>query len=51
MMRTLKPPELIHLKLINKYRGKSNQVDTVYFSFQKHSKRLFTRLNYNGDEM
>ena len=56
MLRTLKKSsELIFLKVINKHRGKSNQVDTVYFNFQKHSKkflkRLFTKLNYNWDKM
>jgi len=56
MLKTLKKSsELTFLKAINKYRGKSNQVDIVYFDFQKHSKkflkRLFTKLNYNWDKM
>lgn len=48
-----KSSELTFLKVINKYRPKSNQVDIVYINFQKHSKKffkkLFTKLNYNWD--
>lgn len=40
---------------MNKYRGKPNQVDIVYFNtpkaFKKFLKRLFTKLDYNWNKM
>lgn len=41
MLGTLKKPsELILLKAMNKYRGKANPADIIYFKFQKHSERF-----------